>query len=336
MARCESSGTARSKLIFPPTLIHVEVQNSLIRNAAALGDGGQGYGIMVAFDQSRDNWFHDNDIGPVIRHGILMQYRAHHNLVEHNTVYDTVSDAIDFHGEDEYSNEVRYNTVSNCPQNYSAGIGVGEFSGTIGSTTEHDNSGPHNWIHHNEVYNCVYGLRIVNNSNYTYIEDNSFHHNVTAGVQADLAPMDHIYFFRNIIQNNPQGVRLTDVTYAYLESNTITQNLGYGLWTNLGTTNYYIVGNTITNNGINVYLGSPNGYYSSATPTPTPLPTVSPSPTPSATPAPATDLDGDIDTDLRDLLQFLGFFGGTGQGDFNNSGRVDVFDFSLLVANFGR
>ncbi|OGV90906.1 hypothetical protein A2783_04410 [Microgenomates group bacterium RIFCSPHIGHO2_01_FULL_45_11] len=57
---------------------------------------------------------------------------------------------------------------------------------------------------------------------------------------------------------------------------------------------------------------------------------------PSPTPPPATDLDGDNDTDLRDLLQFLGFFGGTGQGDFNNSGRVDVFDFSLLVGNFGR
>ena len=59
-------------------------------------------------------------------------------------------------------------------------------------------------------------------------------------------------------------------------------------------------------------------------------------PTPSPSPQPVTDLDGDNDTDLRDLLQFLGFFGGTGQGDFNNSGRVDVFDFSLLVANFGR
>jgi len=59
-------------------------------------------------------------------------------------------------------------------------------------------------------------------------------------------------------------------------------------------------------------------------------------PTPSPSPQPVTDLDGDNDTDLRDLLQFLGFFGGTGQGDFNNSGRVDVFDFGILVGNFGR
>ena len=60
-----------------------------------------------------------------------------------------------------------------------------------------------------------------------------------------------------------------------------------------------------------------------------------PTPQPTASPPPATDLDGDNDTDLRDLLQFLGFFGGTGQGDFNNSGRVDVFDFGILVGNFG-
>jgi len=65
-------------------------------------------------------------------------------------------------------------------------------------------------------------------------------------------------------------------------------------------------------------------------------PTSGPEPTPLPTPPPATDLDGDGDTDLRDLLQFLGFFGGTGQGDFNNSGRVDVFDFGILVGNFGR
>src|SRR3989344_5594735 len=60
-----------------------------------------------------------------------------------------------------------------------------------------------------------------------------------------------------------------------------------------------------------------------------------PEPSPSPTPPPATDLDGDGDTDVRDLLQFLGFFGGTGQGDFNNSGRVDVFDFGILVGSFG-
>lgn len=243
----------------------VLVDGNEIRNATALDGGGSGYGIIIDQSKSNNNWIKGNVIGPVIRHGILVQFSAHHNLIEHNTVTGAVSGAIDLHGEDEYSNEIRYNTVSDCVRNGTsvspngAGIEIGEYSGIIGTTLMHDNSGPHNWIHHNVVYNCTCGLRIVNNSNYTYIEDNVFYNNLDSGIKADLAPLKHLYILRNEIYGNGSGIKLSDVVNAVLQGNSITDNRNYGIWTNGGVTDYTFSDNTLSDNAIDMILGSLNG-----------------------------------------------------------------------------
>ncbi|MGP4053826.1 right-handed parallel beta-helix repeat-containing protein [Mycobacterium sp. 4D054] len=244
---------------------NVLVEGNMIRNASALDGGGSGYGIIIDQAGSHNNWVRNNTIGPVIRHGILIQESAHHNLIEDNTITGAVSGAIDLHGEDEYSNEIRYNTVSDCVRNGTsvspngAGIEIGEYSGVIGTETKHDNSGPNNWIHHNIVYNCTCGLRIVNNSNNTWIEDNIFYNNLDAGIKADLAPLQDLYLRRNTVYGNGSGIVLHDVLRAVLEDNKVTDNRKYGIWTNGGVTGYLLTGNTVTGNGTDVVLGSQNG-----------------------------------------------------------------------------
>lgn len=253
----------------------IQVQNgkfiladsNIIRNATALDGDGSGYGVIIDQSGSNNNWIKNNLIGPTIRHGVLLQYRANHNLIEHNTVTGSVSGSIDLHGEDEYSNEISYNLVSDCVRNGTSvspnggGIEVGEFSGIAGTTLLHDNSGPYNWIHHNEVSNCTYGVRITNNSNYTYVEDNSFHDNLVSGIQADLAPLNNLLLARNQVYQNGNGVLLYNVTKAVIQGNRITDNAGYGLWTNPGVTGFVISDNTVTGNKVNVVLGSKNGTY---------------------------------------------------------------------------
>jgi parallel beta-helix repeat protein len=243
------------------------VEGNTIKNASALGGGGSGYGVIIDQPRATNNWVRNNTIGPVIRHALLIQYSANHNLLDRNTVTGAVSGAIDMHGEDEYSNEIRYNTVKDCVRNGTfispngAGIELGEWSGAPGLTTKHDNTGPNNWVHHNEVYNCTYGLRILNNTNNTYVHDNYFHHNLYTGIQADVYPLHHLDLQRNRIQNNRDGILLYRVDYATVQQNTITNNSRFGLWTDAGTVRYTITNNTITNNGTNVRLGSTNGTY---------------------------------------------------------------------------
>lgn len=242
------------------------VEGNTIRNAVALGGGGSGYGVTIDQPRATNNWVKNNTIGPVIRHALLIQY-SHHNLLEQNTVMGAVSGAIDMHGEDEYSNEIRYNIVKDCVRNGTsvspngAGIELGEWSGLPGLTTKHDNTGPNNWVHHNEVYNCTHGLRIMNNTNNTYVHDNYFHHNLYSGIQADVYPLHHLDLQRNTIKNNRDGIVLYRVDYATVQQNTVTDNRDYGVWTDSGTVRYTITNNTINNNGTNVRLGSTNGTY---------------------------------------------------------------------------
>lgn len=247
---------------------HVLVEGNVVRNASALDGGGSGYGIIIDQSGSHNNVVRNNHVGPVIRHGILIQESAHHNLIENNRIVGAVSGALDLHGEDEYSNEIRYNKISDCVRNGTSvspnggGIEVGEFSGVIGSETMHDNSGPNNWIHHNEVYNCTYGLRIVNNSNYTLIEDNNFYNNDISGIQADLAPLHHLYLLRNNVYQNGNGIVLSNVAHAVLQNNLIVYNRGYGVWADAGVTDYTFTGNTVTNNGVNIAVSTQQTAYS--------------------------------------------------------------------------
>jgi hypothetical protein len=260
--------------IFLENANNVRVDSNIIKNATALDGGGQGYGVLILGANSYNNWVSSNTVGPVIRHAILIE-RAHHNLVENNRITGTVSGAIDLHGEDEYANEIRYNTISNGVRNGTtvspngAGIEVGEYSGVIGTNTMHDNSGPGNYIHHNTVYNYSYGLRVMNNSNYTYVEDNVFRNNYEVGILANLAPLNHLYLARNQVTYNPHGIILYDVTDAVLIGNTVRYNSGYGIGLDAESTGYWITGNTVTNNKVNVYLMNTNGTYSpTATSTP--------------------------------------------------------------------
>jgi hypothetical protein len=91
---------------------NITIENNVISDALATGGGGEGYGIMIGYPNATNNRVAGNTIrGPAMRHGILLQYRTHHNLVENNQVSQTTQDAYDLHGEDEFSNELRNNTA---------------------------------------------------------------------------------------------------------------------------------------------------------------------------------------------------------------------------------
>jgi hypothetical protein len=80
------------------------------------------------------------------------------------------------------------------------------------------------------------------------------------------------------------------------------------------------------------------------TPLPTPTPTSVPTPTPagSVTPTPGSkpgDIDGNGKVDIFDYNILLGNFGKTGagiQGDIDKNGKVDIFDYNILLSNFGK
>ncbi len=70
---------------------------------------------------------------------------------------------------------------------------------------------------------------------------------------------------------------------------------------------------------------------------PSPSVSVSPSPSPSPSPKPG-DIDGNGKVNIFDFSLFLSDFGKKGQNlkaDFNNNGRVDIFDFSIMLSNWG-
>lgn len=246
---------------------HIKVDGCLIRNATALDDGGSGYGVAISLPASNNNWVTNCTIGPVIRHALVIQFSSHHNLLDHNTIFNTVADSIDMHGEDEYSNEIAYNNVFDGIRNGTtispngSGIGVGEFSGVQGTTTAHDNSGPNHWVHHNTIDNMSNGIRVMNQSNFIWIEDNICTNCDGAGILADLASLQDTWITRNTCRFNANGVDLNDDLRATIRDNTITNNTGFGLRTNAGTINYLITGNIINSNGTNVSLGSSNGTY---------------------------------------------------------------------------
>lgn len=231
---------------------NILVENCLLRNATALGGGGQGYGVMIGYPQTFNVWVKGNTIGPVIRHAVIIQYVAHHNLVEHNIAIDNTEDAYDLHGEDEYSNELRYNIA------YGGG-GYGFGIGNTGST--HDDSGPDNWIHHNEVYNSRGGVNIILGSDRQFIEDNYFHHNTEAGIKVNNGGGRDLWFLRNRIQFNPVGVRLEDAIDPVLIDNVITHNTGSSLIIAASTTGYLVWRNDLRSNGAAAQIFSSEGIF---------------------------------------------------------------------------
>lgn len=158
----------------------VVVQNSTFADATSVGGGGAGYAVTIqgipgadryAYpDDSRHNVVRNNIIaGPYIRHGVLLQYYTHNNMVEGNRITDTALDAIDMHGEDEYLNEIRWNLVQDSR---ASAIGLGNTGGTA---TQHDASGPGNWIHHNVLSGNREGVKVALGTPDTTIEHNIIH-----------------------------------------------------------------------------------------------------------------------------------------------------------------
>lgn len=241
---------------------NVQIDNNQILNAAKTGGGGEGYGVVLNYDNTQRCWVHHNTIGSPdagnyqIRHAVLIQYRAHHNLVEHNTSYNNVYDHYDLHGEDEYSNEIRYNYASGSLSG--TGIGIGNTGGTA-----HYDSGPNNWIHHNEVTGCEFGLEVINESDIQFIEDNNFHDNRLAGIKSYTNGADFLYLLRNTITNSTRGIWLDASRNNWIEANQLRNNTGYGILTTASVTNYTIINNLFSGNGIAWSLGSGFGVFHS-------------------------------------------------------------------------
>ncbi|MBD1380662.1 discoidin domain-containing protein [Metabacillus arenae] len=190
----------------------VIVENSLFRNATDVAEGGSGYGVSIEgkpkesrLGREDDSYFnvvrHNRFIGPYLRHGTLMQFYTHNNLIENNKYKNIALDSIDFHGEDEYMNEVRFNHIVGGGE---AAIGVGNPGAT------HDAAGPGNYIHNNVIKNVDrYGIQVYLGSPKTVIENNTIIHFTKAG---------------------SQGIRLKNAPGTIVKNNKIYDNKANEFW----------------------------------------------------------------------------------------------------------
>ncbi|MFA9432633.1 DNRLRE domain-containing protein [Egicoccus sp. AB-alg2] len=256
----------------------VVVERATFRDATGVGGGGQGYGVSIQGipktdrlgfpNDSRHNVVRDSTfVGPHLRHGVLLQFWTHNNLVADNTFTEIVLDAIDLHGEDEYLNEVRGNDVRDGA---AAAIALGNTGGSPPSN--HDASGPGNWIHGNVISGNREGIKIHMGSPDTLVERNT----ITGTASPDRA--DAILVLNapgtvvrdNVVSGNRApgfwGIRLavdpgdanaggvgagipTDVT---ITGNRVTGNTG-GLWVAAGE-DLTIERNVIRGNGQDVRI----------------------------------------------------------------------------------
>jgi len=88
----------------------------------------------------------------------------------------SILDAIDLHGEGEYLNEIRGNTVTGGKR---AGITLGNSGG---KKHKHDASGEHNWVHGNTLRNNERGILVILGTPDTVVEDND----ITAGDESQV------------------------------------------------------------------------------------------------------------------------------------------------------
>ncbi len=201
----------------------VRVLNSVVQKATDLGGGGAGYGISIQgrsngadlTDSTLDTLYNvveNCDIkGPYLRHGILLQYYTHNNLITNNRVSNTLLDAIDLHGEDEYSNEISFNTVTNTRNG--AAIGVGNSGAT------HDATGPYNYIHNNTIIGGDRGIDILYGTPNTIITSNiirDIETNDATGIFMQNAPNTKIIDnkFSNFTGLNSIGIKSLYSYYA--------------------------------------------------------------------------------------------------------------------------
>ena len=243
------------------------VRNSDFSLATDVGGGGAGYGISVQGNghgndsyglarDSRYNLIENNTFrGPQIRHGVVIQYYSHNNLIRNNTFDATTMDALDLHGEDEYNNELCYNTVSNVT--LGGGVGVGNTG------ADHDASGYNNYIHHNTFSNCREGVKVYLESPYTRIEDNIVEEcTVSSGKGIYILNGPRTTIKNNIIRYNGAsgfvGIYLKhdggtlgdydgDPDSVWIDGNQVYYNT-HGIWVENGTNIYYGPNNNVHSN----------------------------------------------------------------------------------------
>lgn len=252
---------------------NVMVSNCTLQKATDLGGGGAGYGISIQGISNATNTTGSNldpvynviqDCtinGPYMRHGILLQYYAHNNLIVGNTVTDTLLDAIDLHGEEEFSNEIAFNTVINTRRG--AGIGVGNSGAT------HDASGPYNYIHNNLIAEGDRGIDILYGTEKTLVIDNEIRDIENEdGTGLFIQNGNYSYIKGNVIENFTGSESFgMFILYSYNalepikgipESIVIQDNkLNYlvnGIYIEAHTENYIYENNTIRNTTVSEYI----------------------------------------------------------------------------------
>ncbi|NQV40800.1 MAG: right-handed parallel beta-helix repeat-containing protein [Candidatus Marinimicrobia bacterium] len=261
------------------------IRNSDFSLATDVGGGGAGYGISLQGNghgndsyglarDSRYNLIENNTFtGPQIRHGVVVQYYSHNNLIRNNTLRLTIMDALDLHGEDEYNNELCYNVVEDVTMG--GGVGVGNTG------ADHDASGYNNYIHHNTFTNCREGVKVYLGSPYTRIEHNTIQSSSVSsakGIYILNGPRTTIK--NNIIRYNTSsgfiGIYLKhdngtlgdydgDPDSVWIDSNEVYYNTN-GVWIENGTNIFYGSDNDVRDNnetdtlfGVNVTWWEPVG-----------------------------------------------------------------------------
>ena len=251
----------------------VRISECVIQKAMDLGTGGAGYAICIqgighdmdVTDSNFDTLYNiveNNEIkGPYLRHAVLIQYYAHNNLVTNNTITDIFLDAIDLHGEDEYSNEISYNTVINTRRG--AGVGMGNTGAT------HDASGPYNYVHNNTIIGGNKGVNIIlgtpkamiisntikdidaengigifiQDGNETYIRDNVFER--INGENAYGIQINYSYKALAPEEGIPDGIKVIDNTFT---------DVTKGFYIEAHTEDFEFSGNTFVSSGEYDYL----------------------------------------------------------------------------------
>ncbi|WP_438492527.1 alpha/beta hydrolase fold domain-containing protein [Paenibacillus sp. IHBB 3054] len=240
---------------------NIVVRRSTFRNATDVGPGGAGYGVSIQGMAKQDRNGYDNDTlwnvvedscfeGPYLRHGALIQFVAHNNVLRGNQFTNTKLDAIDLHGELEYLNEIYGNVISNIP--YGAAIGLGNTGGTAPSN--HSKTGPRNYIHDNTIRNTREGINVTMGTPDTVIERNLIEN--TTGIE------------------DAKGIRILNGPGTIIKENVIRNNTAPNYWAvslehdpgdskanNIGEgdpQNVQLIGNSLTGNtnGIRLLAGT--------------------------------------------------------------------------------
>lgn len=197
-----------------------KVQEAIVRScsfqkATCLGGGGMGYGVNIqgygndfditdTFLDTKYNIVEDcSFIGPYLRHGALIQYYAHNNVIRNNHFEDLLLDSIDMHGEDEYSNEIYCNEIINTRKG--AGIGLGNSGAT------HDASGRNNYIHDNKIVNGDRGIDIILGTKKTIVYNNKIEDVSSTGIKC--SDSNGTYIVSNEFKN--VGDTAISVSYSY-------------------------------------------------------------------------------------------------------------------------